>query len=181
MGVSLFSAAMRLLLLLGFLLPVAVHAQPLARPDSAFAMLLGTWSGEARPRTARGEMRIFQTESVRAAVGGNALIIEGRGYRLTDGGVPEPMPAFQAFGMLVRTPDGYRMHSVTNEGRSTTAVVEPQPGGFDWWFDVPGGGRVRYEIRVRADGAWHETGTYAPPGGAQAFPNFEMTVWPSVR
>ena len=151
-----------------------------ARPDSAFAMLLGTWSGEARPRNARGEMRIYQTESVRAAVGGNALVIEGRGYRLTDG-VPEPTPAFQALGVLVRTPEGYRMHAVTNSGDATTAVVEPQPGGFDWSFDVPGGGRVRYQIRVRPDGAWYETGTFTPAGGSQAFPNFEMTVWPSVR
>ena len=48
-------------------------AQHYARPDSAFAFLLGTWAGEARPKTARGELRIYQTETVRVVAGGEAV------------------------------------------------------------------------------------------------------------
>ena len=161
------SARHRILLLASFLLAglassAPVHAQRLARPDSAFAFLLGTWAGEARPVTREGELRIYQTETVRVVASGEGIAVEGGGYAL-ENGIPGAKPVFSAFGVIRRTPSGYRIQAVTHEGRYTDAAVDLKPGGFDWYFDVPGG-KVRFEMRIDEQGRWHETGAFSPDG-----------------
>lgn len=168
----------RLLSLLAICLavfPSVGQAQALARPDSAFGWLAGTWSGRATIQSRTGPMTLFQTEDVRVVAGGHALVIRGLGYSVADG-LPGPTPVFDAAAMLYRTPDGYRMRTMTHEGRGVEAVVTPQPDGLDWGFETPDGGRVLYRIRRTAEGRWHETGTYTPRGATSPIPTIEMLL-----
>lgn len=168
-----------LLLAFGVLVSTA-RAQPLARPDSAFGWLAGTWSGRATVQARSGPMTLFQTEDVRIVAGGHALVIHGLGHPIVEG-LPGPTPVFDAAAFLYRTPAGYRMRTMTHEGRGVEAVVTAQPDGLDWGFDTPDGGRVLYRIRRTSDGRWHETGTYTPRGGTAPIPTIELLLSRSPR
>ncbi len=174
----------RVLILLCTLVRVSpLHAQlavsdPVARREALMKLsfLVGDWSGDARMSRGPGGMENFrQTEHVRLAVGGQALVINGVG-RMLVGDVPGDT-AFQALGVLDWRPDrGYQLRSMTHEGREGTFPVTllPEAQGIVWGFEVPGG-RVRYTVRLTPEGDWHERGEFSRDG-TQWMPTLEMRL-----
>jgi len=159
----------------------AAAAQEPATPDSAarrvamdrFDFLVGSWSGDAWAMTGPGQRTaIRQTETVRRALNGQVLLIEGLGRLLVDGQPRDTV--FHAFATMDFQPgQGYRMRSYILNGHSGDFVVTPQDGGFDWESPAPGG-RVVYRMRLTPDGKWDERGEYRR--GDQGFPAMAMLL-----
>jgi hypothetical protein len=138
------------------------------------SFLEGDWTGDAWVAQGPGRrLELRQEESVRRKVGGQILLVEGVGRRLTDG-VPGDT-AFNAVGVIDWAPDGgYRMRSYILSGQRGDFPLTLADSGFAWGYDQPRG-RVRYTMRLTPEGRWHEVGEYSPDG-QRWFPVFEMTL-----
>lgn len=129
------------------------------------AFLVGEWEGQAwaqRGPGSRTELR--QTESVRFSNSGHALVIEGTGWQRDSTGAERLV--FNAVAVVTHDAErGYRMRSALMEGRTGDFELTLEDGGFRWGFETPEG-RVRYSMRLTADGEWHETGEFSRDGAA---------------
>lgn len=138
------------------------------------AFLAGAWSGPAwyqLPSGGRDTLR--QTEHVQLKLRGQVLLVEGIGRRLA-GGTPTDT-VFSALATIDWVPDrGYTMHSYTLEGRQGTFPLTVSDSGFVWGFEVPGG-RIRYTMRLTAEGEWLERGEFSRDG-ERWFPTLEMRL-----
>jgi hypothetical protein len=142
--------------------------QSIARAKAAlapFAILAGTWDGEARASTGRGQwMAVAQHEEVEWHSFGTVLLVRGTG-RGTDGARKGEI-VFEALATIWYDPEQDKVRMRThNDGGSLEPAVEVRPDTIVWGFPVQGG-RVRYTIAIK-DGEWHEVGEFlregAPP------------------
>lgn len=129
----------------------ATAESPLRKLDR----LKGVWVGEAQGIGPGGKpYTVRQTERVGAMLGGEVLVIEGRGYE-ADGKL-----AFNAFGIVSadrRQPDlEFRAYSA---GRSGTYRMQPTETGAIWEIPLGPNALMRYTITI-ADDQWHEVGEY---------------------
>ena len=141
----------------------------------------GHWSGTVEMRMGPGEpMQIRQTERIRRAGNGTALIIEGSG-RLP-GAAPDAAPVFEAAAVLTfdAAAGRYLMLAAGGSGRAVSVEPEVRDDGLTWAFDVPGGSRVRYVITIEGGTRWRETGEMSPDGGRtwQRFLTMDLTKQP---
>lgn len=153
-----------------------------AAPDSAarrvamqrLAFMKGEWSGDAWAMVGRGQrVDVRQTESVRFAVGGQVLVVEGVGRRLVDG-MPRDT-VFHAFATIDWLPDrGYLLRSFTLAGQQGAFPIMPAENGFSWGMTVPGG-KVNYAMRLTPAGEWDERGEFVREG-QPGIPTFGMLV-----
>lgn len=163
-------------------LATVVRAQAPAAPDTAarraamskLAFLLGSWSGDAWAIVGRGErFPMRQTESVRYAVGGQVLLVEGVGRRLVNGAPADTV--FHALGTIDWTPErGYLMRSYSNTGHHGEFPLQVTPTGFAWQLAVPGG-TTRYRMVLTPEGAWDERGFFSRDT-TDGFQTFGMVV-----
>ena len=138
-----------------------------ALPDTAarrtamqrLAFLEGKWSGEATAMIGRGQrVEVVQTESVRYALNGQVMLVEGVGVRRV-GGVPQDT-VFHAVATIDWAPErGYRMRSYTLAGHYGEFPINVTDRGFAWEMPAPGG-KVEYTMKIDEDGAWDERGDY---------------------
>lgn len=133
--------------------------------------LAGQWEGSGWTRLPSGEKAEFnQTENIEFKLNGHVLLINGKGYDASTGDL-----SFEALAILFKDTDGtIRMSGHTLDGKHTMAKVELGEGKFSWWFEVPNGGTVKYDIDF-TDKTWKEKGNYSPDG-KQWYPFFEMTL-----
>ncbi len=104
-----------------------------------------------------------QVESIRFAVGGQVLVLEGLGRRLA-GGVPGDT-VFQALGIIDWMPDrGYRMRSWILNGLQGEFPIAATDSGFSWRTSVPGG-QMEYVMTLTPAGEWRERGTFIGASG----------------
>lgn len=136
---------------------VAVPAAnaPKSSPMAQLDRLKGTWVGEARGRGPDGKpYAVTQTERVGTMLGGDVLVIEGRGYK-SDGTL-----AFNALGTVSANAQTgefeFRAHAM---GRSGTYRLEATDTGVRWEIPAGPNALVRYTITLQ-DGRWHEIGEY---------------------
>ncbi|MFN8093826.1 MAG: hypothetical protein U0599_16715 [Vicinamibacteria bacterium] len=129
--------------------------------------LEGEWSGEGWMQAGPRRTTFTSREIVTREAGGLALLVKGRhlaGERVVH----------DALGVLAANDDGtYTFSSWLANGLSGAHAGEWQDGAFVWRMDTPAG-RVRYTIRLDAQGRWHEVGERLGEGGASPF--FEMTL-----
>lgn len=138
-----------------------------ALPDTAarrsamqrLAFLEGKWSGEASAMIGPGQrVEVVQTESVRYALNGQVMLVEGVGTRLV-GGMPRDT-VFHAVATIDWAPErGYRMRSYTLAGHYGEFPINVTDRGFAWEMPAPGG-KVEYTMKVTDDGTWDERGEY---------------------
>lgn len=170
------------------LLPVAAAAQqadPAVAAERHAAMerlgfLHGVWVGPASGMNPDGtRYAVTQTERMGPMLGGDILVIEGRGYE-EDGST-----GFNAFAVISYDANGdkYEIRSYA-QGYAGTFPLTPTDDGFVW--EVPAGpGVMRFTATVAGD-HYREVGVFVMPGQPER-PSFEMnlirrgdTDWPAA-
>jgi len=134
------------------------------------SFLRGIWAGPARGTTRDGNpYSVTQTERVGPMLGGDVLVIEGRGYR------DDNSTGFNAFAVISWNPrtEKYEFRSYA-QGHAGTFELKLTPDGYVWEIPVGPGLAIRFTATVR-DGQWREAGEYIAPG-KQPVKNFEMNL-----
>ena len=134
--------------------------------------LVGEWQGKAQAVTGPGQqVNLQQHESVEYRMDGKLLLLEGKGYE-------EEKLVFDALAVVTynEPKQEYELTSWLGTGQNTQAYRrEKGEGKFEWGFDVPQGGKVKYEFSLNELGQWVETGQYSPDG-SQWYPSFSMLL-----
>ena len=139
------------------------------------SFMVGQWSGDAWAVTGPGpRLEIRQTESVRYALGGQVLLIEGVGRALADGVVGDTL--FHAVATIDWLPDrGYLMRSYVLSGQYGEFPMVVTEEGYSWEIDIPGGNKVQYRMHLTPDGEFDERGWFITADGREV-PNFAMLL-----
>jgi len=153
---------MRTALPLLLAIAATAHAQP--SPERAAAMaklgfMNGIWTGPAEGAGPDGRpYHVTQTERMGPMLGGDIIVIEGRGDR-DDG-----QTAFNAFGVVSYDPRAkkYELRSYA-QGYAGTFELRPTDSGYVW--EIPAGPKavLRYTATV-TDGKWREIGELVESG-----------------
>ncbi|MBD8488559.1 hypothetical protein IFO69_07380 [Echinicola sp. CAU 1574] len=166
---------MKKILCLTVLLMASFGVMAQEKADEAMkklAFLEGKWEGKAMAMQGPGQqMNLDQHEDVSYKLGGKMLFIEGKGYQ-------GDSLAFNAVAVITYNEwkEGYEMKAWRANGQSTDAYLkELGQDHFEWGFDIPQGGKIKYEISLNDQGQWHEVGQYSP-NGEKWYPSFEMTL-----
>ena len=155
-----------LMLLLSADRTLAAETSPVAKLD----FMRGVWAGPATGVNRDGSRySVWQTERVGPMLGGDLLVIEGRGYA-TDGAT-----AFNAFGVISWNAQSqkYEFRSYA-QGRSGTFELELTSDGYRWEVPAGPGAVMRFTATVKG-AEWHEVGEHIAPGKPPA-KTFEMTL-----
>jgi hypothetical protein len=132
---------------------------------AAVSALVGEWNGDGWVQMGPGAReRFVQTEIVRCAVGGEALLVEGLGR---DAARPDRLVhqalAVIAFDRTARTLH-IRAYSAGRPAVDSDLTSGESAGELVWGMDVPGGNRVRFRLQVTGD-RWREVGEISIQGG----------------
>jgi len=149
------------LLTLAMLVTLSWNLQAQDNPMKPFENLTGKWSGSGWSRTPDGKTLNFnQTEDIYTKLDGQLFVVNGLGKDATT-----DEKVFEAFGILSYSAQQqkYIFDAYTNEGQHTLANVDITDDGFDWWFEIPNGGKIKYSIKHTAT-SWVEDGHFSPDG-----------------
>ena len=156
-------------------------ATPGGKPVDAFAAMLGVWEGRATgvgPDGKRYDIR--QTERVGAMLGGDIVVVEGRGTDAAGALV------FNAVGIISWNAQAGR-HDFRSyaQGRAGTFAMTRTATGYIWETPAGPGATMRYEAIFKGD-TWTQTGRYMREGAPPA-EVFSMTLkrvgdtdWPAA-
>jgi len=137
-------------------------AQPSPERATAMAKLAfmnGVWAGPAEGTGQGGKpYHVTQTERMGPMLGGDVIVIEGRGYQANG------ETAFNALGVVSYDPQAkkYELRSYA-QGYAGTFELRPTATGYIW--EIPAGPKavIRYTATVK-DGSWREIGEYVADG-----------------
>ena len=126
------------------------------------ASLAGDWQGQTAFRSGPGPEQIAnQVEHIVFKLDSTILQIEGTGTK--DG-----QKVFEALAILNYNPftKAFEMKSFLKEGTSTEAYFKVlSDTTFEWGFDIPQGGKIRYNITLQENKTkWIEKGEYTGDG-----------------
>src|SRR5450755_956058 len=141
-------------------LPVVEGTPALAEPMGKLAFMRGIWAGPAAGADRSGPYKVTQTERVGPILGGDVMVIEGRGYRDDNS---TGFNAFAAISWSAQT-QKYEMRSYA-QGYAGTFELELTADGYVW--EVPAGPNavMRFTATVK-NNAWREVGELVAEGGA---------------
>lgn len=151
--------------------PAAAQSNPVSSqaPMARLAFMHGVWVGEGHGVNRDGTpYAVTQTERIGPMLGGDILVIEGRGYN-ADG-----TTGFNAFGVISwdSRANKYEFRSYA-QGYSGTFPFEATDTGYVW--ETPAGrGVMRYTADVTAT-TFHEVGELVVEGQPPRR-SFEMTL-----
>ncbi len=147
----------------------AVHAQEAAEAHP-LAMMFGEWRGTANGvNPDQSRYTLTQTERVGPMLGGDLIVIEGRGY--DEAGSLE----FNAFGVISHDErrDAWEFRGY-NDGSAGTFALSVLEDGFEWV--VPAGPEAKVVYTATIDGeTWTEIGVFHGPG-MEPVETFSMTL-----
>jgi len=153
--------------------PAVAPVQPtpaLAKGMARLSFMRGVWAGPATGTTATGEhYSVTQTERMGPMLGGDIVVVEGRGYR--DDGTT----GFNAFAVVSWDPraDKYELRSYAM-GYSGTFEMKLTDDGYTWEIPAGPGAVIRYTATIKGD-TWREVGAYVA-GDQPPRPMFEMNL-----
>lgn len=160
--------------------PVAAPADPAlpaVQPTPAFvdamgelAFMRGVWAGPATGIDRDGKSyKVTQTERMGPMIGGDIVVIEGRGYK------DDNTTGFNAFAVVSWNPhsEKYEMRSYA-QGLVGTFELQLTGDGYVWEIPAGADGVIRYTAHVTGD-QWHEVGEYVA-AGKPTVQIFEMTL-----
>lgn len=158
---------------------MAQHGTPHLDKMKVFEGWSGRWEGEGWMRMGPGEPRKANVvEQITPKLGGLVYLVEGVGT------IPGDAPGagqkvHEAIALLSYDPASsqYKFRSHVMSGHSSDAwfTVSGQ-GKFQWGFDIPNYGKMRYTITLDVDkGTWHEIGEISQDGSTWN-KNFEMNL-----
>jgi len=144
---------------------IAAEREAMAR----FSWMDGIWRGPATTQSPSGPHSVTQTERIGPMLGGDIVVIEGRGYN-ADGST-----GFNAFGIISFDPRAqkYELRSYA-QGQAGTFELKLTDDGGVW--EVPAGpdAIIRFTTTVR-DRRWREVGEYIARGKPPV-QTFEMNL-----
>lgn len=165
---------------------LAQEAAPSAGPSPQSAAIAkldfmrGVWVGPATGTNRDGgAYAITQTERIGTMLGGDVLVIEGRGYR------PDGATAFNAFAVISWNAETsqYEFRSYA-QGHAGTFPFTLTGTGYSW--EVPAGPGVMHYVADVTPTTFHEVGDFVMPG-RPPMRSFEMTLtrrgdtdWPAA-
>jgi hypothetical protein len=134
---------------------------------------VGEWSGPASIQMGPGKpQQVLQSERVEAKLGGRVLFIEGLG-KSTTGEVVHQALGVVSYDEKTKT---YEFDAWTARDGHTDAWIEVgEKQTATWGFDTPGGGKIRYAIKLTEKGEWNEVGEFSRDG-KEWMKFFEMTL-----
>ncbi len=130
-----------------------------ADADHALAFMFGEWVGEASGvGPDRKPFQLTQTERVGPMLGGDVVVIEGKGY------TPEGGVAFNAFAVVSPAPDGenWEIRSYA-QGLAGTFPFALNDNGYVWTTPAGPNAQMRYTATFDGD-RWTEIGEYVAEG-----------------
>jgi hypothetical protein len=138
---------------------------------SVFAPWVGNWQGEGSMQMGPGAAKKSSVdEKIELKLDGTILVVEGVGK--SEGSI-----VHNAFGILSYDPmsSQYKFKTYVKEGRTADAwFTVLGDNKYQWGFDVPNGGKVRYSITI--DGKkWNEIGEFSRDGNTY-MKTFEMNL-----
>jgi hypothetical protein len=150
--------------------PAVTPTASLVAPMAKLAFMRGVWVGPATGVGQDGKpYKVTQTERMGPMLGGDIIVIEGRGYE-ADG-----TTGFNAFAVASfdQQTQKYELRSYT-QGMAGTFELTPNPDGYVW--EIPAGpdAVIRFTATVTAD-HWREVGEYVANGAAPV-QTFEMNL-----
>ena len=149
----------RVLFLFTMITGCSASAAPVDSTPHPLQFMFGEWIGQATVTNRDGsQLTLTQTERVGPMLGGDIVVIEGRGYAANG------QLSFSAFAIASPTgKDGqWEMRSYTR-GHGGTYPFAPRPDGFVWSTPAGPNARMRYTARIH-DGGWAQTGEFVMPG-----------------
>jgi hypothetical protein len=157
-----------------------VKPTPALAPAMAkLAFMRGVWAGPAKGTSPEGKpYAVRQTERMGPMLGGDVIVIEGRGYN------PDGTTGFNAFAVVSYDPQAkkYELRSYA-QGMAGTFELRPTADGYVWETPAGPGAVIRFTATIQGD-HWREVGAYIA-AGKPPVPTFEMdltrvgdTDWP---
>ena len=151
--------------------PPAVQASPHLAPAMAkLGFMRGVWIGKASGTTPTGEhYEVTQTERMGPMLGGDIVVIEGRGYK------PDGTTGFNAFAVASWNPQTqkYELRSYA-QGYAGTFDLTLTADGYTW--EVPAGRDAVMKFTATVTGNhWREVGEYVA-AGQPPVKSFEMNL-----
>jgi len=138
----------------------------LVKPMAKLSFMRGIWAGPAKGTGPDGKpYSITQTERMGPMLGGDIVVVEGRGYR-ADG-----TTGFNAFAVAAYNPETskYELRSYA-QGMAGTFELKLTTDGYTW--EIPAGPNaiIRFTATIKGD-HWREVGEYIAQGkpGVQTF------------
>jgi len=128
--------------------------------------LLGEWRGEGWTEFVPGRRGTASiTEKAQSKLGGLVLMIEGLGTTKVPGTQQERV-VHNAMAVLWYDDQAglYRMRSFLADGRAVDAEAKFIGEAFQWGFQSPVSGSVRYTVKLTDKGEWFETGEMSQDG-----------------
>ncbi len=153
--------------------PAVAPVQPTPELAGAMAKLgfmRGVWVGPASGTLPTGERySVTQTERMGPMLGGDVIVLEGRGYR-DDGST-----GFNALAVVSWDPRAqkYEIRSYT-QGRAGTFELRPTADGYVWEVPAGPGAVMRFTATIQGD-TWREIGEYVA-GDKPPVQTFEMNL-----
>lgn len=153
--------------------PAVPPVQPtpaLANAMAKLGFMRGVWAG---PGTGTlpggGRYSVTQTERMGPMLGGDIIVIEGRGYR-DDGST-----GFNAFAVVSWDPraERYEIRSYA-QGHAGTFELKLTADGYNWEVPAGPGAVTRFTATIKGD-TWREVGEYVA-GDRPPVPTFEMSL-----
>jgi len=155
-----------LLLILGVWIASPTHAQT-SDAMQPFAAHAGDWEGDGWAAAGAGDRETFTAQvSLRPALNGRALIMEGSGHDR----------AMLAVLTHDADADTYAVQAFTADGTPVGAEVELVDGALQWTYSDANGRMIRWTERFTDDGTWVRTGEVSPDSGARWIPISEITL-----
>ncbi len=139
----------------------------------------GRWEGEGWMQMGPGEPKKAKVEEqITPKLDGLVYLVEGVGKALNPETHADEI-VHQAVAMLSydKYTGQYKFRTHVKSGHSTDAWFNViSDGKYQWGFDIPNRGKIRYTITVDAKaGTWNEVGEYAQDGNTW-MKNFEMNL-----
>jgi hypothetical protein len=134
------------------------------------SFMRGIWAGPATGTDRDGRSyKVTQTERMGPMLGGDIIVIEGRGYK------DDNSTGFNAFAVVSWDPraEKYELRSYA-QGMAGTFELKLTADGYIW--EIPAGpdALIRFTATIKG-GHWREVGEYIA-AGKPAVQNFEMNL-----
>jgi len=150
-------------------LPTVTGTPALAAPMAKLAFMRGVWAGPAAGSDRSGPYKVTQTERIGPMLGGDVMVIEGRGYRDDN---TTGFNAFAAISWNAQT-EKYEIRSYA-QGYAGTFDLTPTADGYVWSVPAGPNAMIRFTATVK-NNTWREVGEYVAEGGAPK-QTFEMNL-----
>ncbi|MCF8223863.1 MAG: DUF1579 domain-containing protein [Bacteroidales bacterium] len=135
------------------------------------SFMTGSWEGSGWIQLEDGSRSSFEIyETVQEKLDGLVYLVEGLGNS-------GDITTHNAIALISWDPEinQYSFQTHTMDGRSANANAVLKGNTFKWGFDIPGGGKIRYDLRIIDNYKWNEKGFFSPDGN-NWYPFMEMTL-----